>query len=88
MTQSTDPSACDFFEFALILPATDAAAAEQGLLRVRSLAELNNKYYGSTVLSLALGVATSDGSLHLNEVLRAADDKLYAEKRLHYGRGS
>lgn len=85
MTQPTDPSACDLFEFALILPAT-AAAAEQALLRVRSLVELNNKYYSPTVLSLALGVATSDGSLHLNEVLREADDKLYAEKRLHYGR--
>lgn len=72
-------------EFALILPATDAAAAEQALARVGSLVELNNKYYGPTVLSLALGVATSDGSVALSEVLREADDRMYADKRLHYG---
>ena len=71
-------------EFALILPATDAAAAEQALARIRSLAELNNKYYGPTTLSLALGTATAEAGSPLAEVLRLADDRMYAEKRQHY----
>lgn len=71
-------------EFALILPATDAAAAEQALARIRSLAELNNKYYGPTVLSLALGAATGEAGSHLADVLREADDRMYLEKRQFY----
>lgn len=73
-------------EFALILPATDAAAAEQALQRIRSLAELNNKYYGPTVLSLALGASTGEAGSVLTEVLREADDRMYVEKRLFYSR--
>ena len=73
-------------EFALILPGTDTAAAEQALVRIRSLVELNNKYYGPTVLSLALGASTGEAGSNLNEVLREADDRMYVEKRQFYGR--
>jgi diguanylate cyclase (GGDEF)-like protein len=73
-------------EFALILPATDSAAAEQALVRIRNLAELNNKYYGPTVLSLALGAATGEAGSVLAEVLREADDRMYVEKRLFYSK--
>jgi diguanylate cyclase (GGDEF)-like protein len=71
-------------EFALILPATDAAAAEQALARIRSLVDLNNKYYGPTTLSLALGVATGVAGSNLSDVLREADDQMYVEKRQHH----
>ena len=71
-------------EFALILPATDAAAAEQALARIHSLVDLNNKYYGPTRLSLALGAATGAAGSNLSDVLREADDNMYLEKRLHH----
>jgi diguanylate cyclase (GGDEF)-like protein len=73
-------------EFALILPATDSPTAEQALVRIRNLVELNNKYYGPTVLSLALGVATGEAGSVLTEVLREADDRMYVEKRLFYSK--
>lgn len=73
-------------EFAIILAASDTAAAEQALVRIRGLVELNNKYYGGVGLSLALGAATGDGSNPLSEVLRQADDQMYIEKREFYNR--
>jgi GGDEF domain-containing protein len=49
-------------EFALILPAADMTAAEQALARIRRLVELNYKYYGPTVLSLAQHHAAEPGA--------------------------
>jgi hypothetical protein len=40
------------------------------------------------VLSLALGAATAEAGSTLSEVLREADDRMYAEKRLFYGQSS
>jgi len=74
-------------EFAVLLPATDAAARRQTIERVRSLVELNNKYYRTPVLSVALGGATADGRAALADTMRQADDEVYAEKRRqHAGR--
>ncbi|MCC7359050.1 MAG: sensor domain-containing diguanylate cyclase [Anaerolineales bacterium] len=72
-------------EFAVLLPATDAAAAQQAVERVRSLIELNNKYYRSPVLSMSAGVATALEPGHrLTDVLRMADDLMYVEKRRYH----
>jgi diguanylate cyclase (GGDEF)-like protein len=73
-------------EFAILLPATNSAAATQALARIHSLTELNNKYYSLPALSLSLGAATGEGGRNLNEVLRQADDQMYVEKRAHHGR--
>jgi diguanylate cyclase (GGDEF)-like protein len=73
-------------EFALLLPSASAAAAEQALTRIRSLIELNNKYYSVPVLNLSLGAATGELGGSLGEVLRQADDQMYVEKRQHHGR--
>jgi diguanylate cyclase (GGDEF)-like protein len=73
-------------EFALLLPSAGAAAAEQALTRIRSLIELNNKYYSVPALNLSLGAATGEQGSRLPEVLRQADDRMYVEKRQHHGR--
>jgi diguanylate cyclase (GGDEF)-like protein len=72
-------------EFAVLLPKSDAAAAEQALQRIRTLMELNNKYYQGPPLSMSLGAATgnSRGEL-LTAVQREADDNMYREKKEHH----
>ena len=73
-------------EFAILLPATGHAAATQAIARIRSLAELNNKYHGQPLLSLSLGAATAEQASALPDALRQADDAMYVEKRAHHGR--
>ncbi len=73
-------------EFAILLPATNSAAAAQALARIHSLIELNNKYYSLPALSLSLGSATGDSGSRRTDVLRQADDQMYVEKRAHHGR--
>jgi|SRR5579859_3431611 len=73
-------------EFAILLPSANAVAAEQAITRIRSLIELNNKYYSVPALSLSLGAATGELGSSLPEVLRQADDRMYVEKRAHHGR--
>ena len=73
-------------EFAVLLPATNFAAAMQAIARIHSLVALNNKYHGAPVLSLSLGIATAEQGSGLAGALRQADDAMYVEKRMHHGR--
>jgi len=67
-------------EFAVILPATDAATAEAVLERVReSLAEHNRRHSGKP-LGLAIGVATGEEGTSLAEILKKADEGMYRDK--------
>lgn len=71
-------------EFAILLPATDAGAGRATVDRIRSLIDLNNKFYRAPVLSMSIGVATAEAGSNLAEVMRMADDLMYTEKRRHY----
>ncbi|MHB8908967.1 MAG: sensor domain-containing diguanylate cyclase [Syntrophales bacterium] len=67
-------------EFAVILPATDAATAESVLERVReSLADHNRRHPGKP-LSLSFGVATGKKGANLADILRRADEGMYDHK--------
>jgi diguanylate cyclase (GGDEF)-like protein len=71
-------------EFAILLPAADATAAEQSLQRIRSLQDMNNTFYQGPPLSFSLGAATGYKGDVLAVVQRRADDRMYAEKALHH----
>jgi diguanylate cyclase (GGDEF)-like protein len=73
-------------EFAIILPDTTAEAAAEAVLRIHSVAELNNKFHGTPELRLSVGAATGLEGANLTGVLREADDKMYVEKRAHHAR--
>jgi diguanylate cyclase (GGDEF)-like protein/PAS domain S-box-containing protein len=68
-------------EFAVLLPCTDAASAQQSLHRVRRALDKHNAAHGGTPLSIALGVSTAKPSDALTDTLKEADAKMYAEKR-------
>lgn len=44
--------------------------------QVRSLVDLNIKYYGSPVLSISLGVSTSEKGSDLEQIMLAANDNV------------
>ena len=71
-------------EFAILLPDTDADAAQQALHRIQALQELNNTFYPGLALSFSLGVATGVKGDSLVEIQRQADDRMYAEKAQHH----
>lgn len=67
-------------EFAVILPATDAATAAAVLQRVReSLADHNSRHPGKP-LGLSFGVATGEKGASLLEILKRADEGMYDHK--------
>ncbi len=68
-------------EFAVLLPATDAAAAEVSLQRVRQLVAENNAGRFDASLRLSLGVSTAGRSTSLTSALQEADARMYRDKR-------
>ena len=71
-------------EFAVLLPNTEAAAAEVALKRVRQMVRENNIAHTGPALHLSLGVSTAEKSKHLSIVLQEADASMYREKRRHH----
>jgi diguanylate cyclase (GGDEF)-like protein len=71
-------------EFAVLLAGTDGETVDQVVQRIGNLVELNNKYYQSPVLSMAIGCSTGTAGTTLADVLRAADDAMYVAKRRHH----
>lgn len=71
-------------EFAVIMPLTETSIAREALERVRTLVNLNNKFYGEPILSISLGVSTGQKGNDLESIMRAADDDMYREKRNHH----
>lgn len=68
-------------EFIVLLPDTDVLTAERAIARIReNIAELNLPQRGYTV-SLSLGAATAVAPGTLNEAVRLADQRMYADKQ-------
>lgn len=68
-------------EFAVILPQTDAARIEQAVHRIRrgfrEMLSQNPRY----TLGLSLGAANSPQDGDLQQAMKVADDRMYADKR-------
>ena len=68
-------------EFAVLLPGTNAAAAESSLRRVREVIQENNADQPEAPIRLALGVSTANSPRPLAGALREADEAMYRDKR-------
>ncbi len=73
-------------EFAVLLPGADENAAQAAMARVRRNLQSINETMGDPRLSLSFGVATGQKGVPLEEVLRKADENMYAEKLAKLGR--
>jgi diguanylate cyclase (GGDEF)-like protein len=71
-------------EFALLLPAVDAAGGELVMEEIQRLVDLNNQFYPGAPLSLSMGAATGVPEERLEEVVRRADLAMYRAKRDYY----
>lgn len=68
-------------EFAVLLPATDAAAARVSLQRVRQTIEENNAAHVGAPIRLSLGIGTAENPAPLSVALKEADANMYDDKR-------
>lgn len=73
-------------EFAVLLPGADENAAQAAMTRVRRNLQAMNEKMGDPSLSLSFGVATGQKGVPLEEILRKADENMYAEKLAKLGR--
>jgi diguanylate cyclase (GGDEF)-like protein len=73
-------------EFAILLPEADAQKADEAMLGMHNLIELNNKYYREPELSISFGAATSRPGLALEKVVVQADNAMYCTKGEYYRR--
>ncbi|WP_418316874.1 diguanylate cyclase domain-containing protein [Piscinibacter sakaiensis] len=71
-------------EFALLLPASDEQAGERMTERINELTELNNTFYGGSVLSFSIGSATCQKGERLEQALHLADQRMYQSKTAYY----
>jgi diguanylate cyclase (GGDEF)-like protein len=68
-------------EFAILLPDTDTASAQQSLLRVKSALSKHNLAHGGAPVSIALGVSTAMQGNALKDTIKEADARMYEEKQ-------
>jgi diguanylate cyclase (GGDEF)-like protein/PAS domain S-box-containing protein len=71
-------------EFAVLLPSTDIVGAEAGLQRLQDLLRAHNAERSWKPLRLSVGACTAVNSAPLSDVLKAADENMYREKRAHF----
>jgi diguanylate cyclase (GGDEF)-like protein len=79
-------------EFALLLPGRGEFAVGALVKRIRSLIEVNNRFYRGPTLSIAIGTSTAHDGQPLAKALRLADTRMYGDKagvpnRRSVGRG-
>jgi diguanylate cyclase (GGDEF)-like protein/PAS domain S-box-containing protein len=67
-------------EFAVLLPTTNAASAQQLLCRVRRTMDKSNAANDGTPLSIALGISTTGQGGSLTDGLKEADARMYLDK--------
>jgi len=72
-------------EFAVLLPGSDATAAEDSIRRVRQAIQEYNATLPETPISLSLGLSTAEEASSLADVLKEADKIMYSEKRGRHG---
>ena len=71
-------------EFAVILPGFDESAVRQAVDRIRALERCAPPLATSCVISLSIGSATSDQPSDIKDVLKRADERMYADKARYY----
>ena len=71
-------------EFAVLLPGSDAKAANAMMDTIVELLRINNQFYSAAPLSMSFGVATSEPGETMESVVRRADALMYENKKAYY----
>ena len=75
-------------EFAILMPGADRKAVTSMVETISELLHINNQFYSSAPLSVAIGMATSHDGEKMEELIKRADRAMYKDKRLHHNGGS
>ena len=67
-------------EFVVLLPATDAEAANAAVERIKAIADRRRREIRSYPFSISVGTASAETGDALQDALRIADMRMYAEK--------
>jgi diguanylate cyclase (GGDEF)-like protein len=71
-------------EFAIFMPQTDESGASAMLARIEALVERENALHPVPALEFAAGIGTAQDGDHLEDVIRAADERMYDAKAEYY----
>ena len=71
-------------EFVVLLPGADEAALQNCLQSLQELLFVDNQFYSSQPMSLAIGYATNHEGERMEDMLKRADMSMYEEKRSFY----
>ncbi|MGJ8571817.1 MAG: diguanylate cyclase domain-containing protein [Hoeflea sp.] len=75
-------------EFAILMPGADRKAVTSMVETISELLHINNQFYSSAPLSVAIGMATSQDGEKMEDLVKRADLAMYEDKRLHHDGGS
>jgi len=67
-------------EFAVLLIQTDEVAIQEIATRLRENLNQHNRQFPDQIIELSVGFATAEKGIALTQVLKLADDRMYAEK--------
>ena len=71
-------------EFAVLMPGADEVAATSMVETINELLKINNQFYSSAPLSVAIGVATTRSGETMEAMVKRADLGMYEDKKAHY----
>ncbi len=74
-------------EFAVLMPGADKQAAHAMTETILELLKINNQFYSSAPLMIAIGAATSEDGETIEAVIKRADTLMYEQKRAQQKRG-
>lgn len=71
-------------EFAVLMPGADETAAAAMVGTIDELLKINNQFYSSAPLSIAVGTATSLSGETIETTVKRADTAMYEDKKAQY----
>ena len=71
-------------EFAILMPGADWVAVATMTENIEKLLKINNKFYSSAPISIAIGAGVSEEGESIEAVIRRADLLMYARKQEYY----
>ena len=71
-------------EFIVLLPGANEATTESVVMSIEELLNIDNQYYASQPISIAMGCATSELGENMEQMLKRADQMMYRKKKDYY----
>lgn len=71
-------------EFVILMAAADQKAVESIIMTIDELLNIDNQYYSTQPISIAIGHATTQAHQSVEDMLKRADQVMYQNKKAHY----